>query len=135
MEKEIAQYFANKDEVAAVYLFGSHAGNRARPFSDVDIAVLFKRNDEELAARKRNEYLIELGLLTKMDIHPIIMNTAGEELLRQIFSTGKCIQVNKKDILTQFRTHAFVKIADFYYYRTQMKRGILRKLKEATQIG
>ena len=135
MEKEIAQYFANKPEVAAAYLFGSQAKNKSRPFSDVDIAILLKEDEKEQATRKKNEYLVDLGRLIKKDIHPVIMNAAGEELLRQIFSTGICVLVNDENVLSRFKTRAFVKIAEFGYYRTRLQRGIIRKLKEEAQSG
>ena len=38
----VADVFAGYPEVAAVYLFGSHAERRARPDSDVDLAVMPK---------------------------------------------------------------------------------------------
>lgn len=135
MKKEIAQYFADKPEVVAVYLFGSHARSKAQPFSDVDIAVLLRTEDEDLANRKRIEYLAELGKVMRKDIHPVIMNTAGEELLRQIFSTGTCVQVNNENELSRFKTAAFAKIAEFGYYRTQLQKGLIRKLKEVAQSG
>jgi predicted nucleotidyltransferase len=135
MKKEIAQYFSNKPEVAAVYLFGSQAKNKSRPFSDVDIAILLKEDEKEQANRKKNEYLVDLGRLTKKDIHPVIMNAAGEELLRQIFSTGICVLVNDEHVLSRFKTCAFVKIAEIGYYRKPLQRGIIRKLKEEAQNG
>ncbi len=39
-------------EVAAAYLFGSHAGERHRPSSDVDVAIIFA---EAVAAERRFE--------------------------------------------------------------------------------
>ena len=99
MKREIADYFTNKAEVAAVYLFGSQAKRRAIPYSDVDIAILIHRENIESAHLKRIEYLAELGKLLKKDIHPVIMNTAGEELLRQIFSTGILSRERSKSIV------------------------------------
>ena len=68
------------------YLFGSQAIRRAIPYSDVDIAILIHRENIESAYLKIFEYLAELGKLLKKDIHPVIMNTAGEELLTPVFS-------------------------------------------------
>ena len=130
MIKEIASYFKQCPEVAAVYLFGSHAGTTAGHFSDVDIAVLLARSDENLANRRRFEYITDLAKILRKDIHPVIMNLAAEEVLRQIFSKGKPIQVNDAKALSHFKTYAFVKMAEFGYYRTSMQRGVIRKLQE-----
>ena len=135
VKREIADYFTNKAEVAAVYLFGSQARRRAVPFSDVDIAILIHREDIESAHLKRIEYLAELGKLLKKDIHPVIMNTAGEELLRQIFSTGICILVNDQKVLSRFKTAAFSRIAAFSMYQTQIHKGFISSLKKEAGIG
>lgn len=135
VKKEIADYFTNKAEVAAVYLFGSQARRRAVPYSDVDIAILIHRENIESAHLKRIEYLAELGKLLKKDIHPVIMNTAGEELLRQIFSTGICILVNDHKVLSRFKTTAFARIAAFSIYQTQIHKGFIGSLKKEAGIG
>ena len=135
MKREIADYFTNKAEVAAVYLFGSHARIRSVPFSDVDIAILIHREAMESAHLKRVEYLTELGKRLKKDIHPVIMNTAGEELLRQIFSTGICVLVNDQEILSRFKTTAFVRIAAFSIYQRQFQKGLINSVKQEAGIG
>lgn len=63
------------------------------------------------------------------------MNTAGEELLRQIFSTGICILVNDQKILSRFKTAAFVRIAEFSIYQTQIHKGFISSLKKEAGIG
>jgi len=40
LSKIISDYFKNKDEVIAVYLFGSYACGKNQPFSDIDIGML-----------------------------------------------------------------------------------------------
>ena len=135
MIQEIASYFKGRNEVAAVYLFGSHAGVSAGHLSDVDIAVLLVKGDDDLANRRRFKYITDLAKIVRKDIHPVIMNMAGEELLRQIFSKGTSIQVNNARALSHFKTYAFVKIAEFSYYRTSMQRGLIRRLKEEVGGG
>ena len=135
MNKEIASFFSQCPEVAAVYLFGSYAGGTPGHLSDVDIAVLLRSNDEDLANLGRFKYITGLAKILRKDIHPIIMNFAGEEMLRQIFSKGRAIQVNDAKALSHFKTYAFVKMAEFGYYRTSMQKGVIRKLKEEVGGG
>lgn len=132
---QIASYFEGRREVAAVYLFGSHAQNRSQPYSDVDIAVLLAVEDELTASNRRLQYIGNLGRILRKDIHPVIMNVASEELLRQVFSKGRCIQVNDARQLTRFRAAAFARIAEFGYYRAALQEGLIRKLKQEVSGG
>ncbi|MBW1851901.1 MAG: nucleotidyltransferase domain-containing protein [Deltaproteobacteria bacterium] len=130
LEEKIKSYFRNKSEVIAVYLFGSHAVGKERPFSDIDVGILFDETDSALLLKRRNDYLVELGRLLRKDIHPVILNLAGEELLRQIFLKGKCILINDAKKLAKHKMVMFVKIAEFAYYKNQMQSGLIRKVME-----
>jgi len=130
LEEKIRSYFKDKEEVIAVYLFGSYAVGKEQPFSDVDLGILFDEMDKDLSFKRRTHYLIELGRLLRKDIHPVMLNSAGEELLRQIFSKGKCILINDAKKLARHKMVMFVKIAEFAYYRTQMQSGLIRKVME-----
>jgi uncharacterized protein len=133
MQEKIAKYFADKPEIAAVYLFGSYAQGTTRPLSDVDIAILLSEKEGKAGNRKRFDYMADLGRILGKDIHPVIMNSAGEELLRKIFTNGQCIQVNDQKALSEFRTVSFSKIAEFGYYRALFQEGFIRKLKEQAE--
>lgn len=130
LEEKIKSYFENKKEVIAVYLFGSYAVGKEQPFSDVDVGILFDEMDKDLSFKRRSEYLIDLGRLLRKDIHPVILNSASEELLRQIFSKGKCILINDEKKLAVHKMVMFVKIAEFAYYRSKMQSGLIRKVME-----
>ncbi len=130
LEEKIKSYFKSKKEVIAVYLFGSYAVGKERPFSDVDVGLLFDEMDKDLSFRRRNDYLVELGRLLRKDIHPVILNSANEELLRQIFSKGKCILINDAKKLARHKMVMFVKIAEFAYYKRQIQSGLIKKVME-----
>jgi uncharacterized protein len=133
MQEKIAKYFADKPEIAAVYLFGSYAQGTTRPLSDVDIAILLSEKEGKAGNRKRFDYMADLGRILGKDIHPVIMNSAGEELLRKIFTNGRCIQVNDEKALSEFRTVSFSKIAEFGYYRALFQERFIRKLKDQAE--
>ena len=114
--------------MVAVYLFGSHAAEKERPFSDVDIGLLFDDADNKSVAEKVDFYLIELPRIIRKDVHPVIMNSAGELLLKQIFLKGDCILVNDKKKLSRFKMIMFSKILDFSFYLAQMQSGFVRKM-------
>ena len=135
LKEKIIDYFKNKEEVIAVYLFGSYAEGKERYLSDIDIGILMDSKDRDFLTRRRNDYMVELARILRKDIHPVILNSASEELLKQIFSKGQCIIVNKSRELARYTMVMFVKIAEFAYYRRQMQSGLIRKVMEGQDIG
>jgi len=131
MESLIRTYFSKKPEVIAVYLFGSQESGQQRLDSDVDIGILLRHKDLNREDELREQVIVELSRILKKDIHPVFMNTAGEELLRQIFSKGKCVQTNNSKLRAQFMTVSLCRIADFGYYRKMIQRGFLKTIGEA----
>ena len=131
LEEKITAYFKHKKEVIAVYLFGSFAQGRDRDLSDIDIGVLLDRNHRDFFNERRNDYIIELGRLMRKDIDPVILNSASEELLRQVFSKGKCILIKDSRKLARYKMVMFSKIAEFGFYRNRMQRGLIREIMGA----
>ena len=128
--ENIEVYFKDRLEVIAVYLYGSYASGKERSFSDLDIGFLLDRTNIDAAEKKKYEYMVDLSRLLRKDIHPIILNFAGEELAKQILTKGKCILVNNPKKLAQYKMVMFSKIADFAYYRKQMQSGLIRSVME-----
>lgn len=133
IELSLASYFSTRQEVVAAFLFGSYAFDRQRPESDLDIGILLAFGAVSSASALRTIYTVELGAALRKDIHPVIMNLAGEELLRRIFAKGKCLQINDQRALDLFRIAAYGRIADFERYRKMTQRGFIRRLK--SEIG
>jgi hypothetical protein len=131
LKQKIANYFATcGSHIAAVYLYGSHAGGKSRIGSGVDIAILFSFNDPAVISESIEDALINLPRLLREDVHPVAMNQAGEELLKQIFGKGECILVQDQKKLTHFKMTACSKISDFSYYRNRMQSGLIRNILE-----
>jgi len=130
IKNRIKDYFSHRDNIAAVYLFGSHAAGKERSGSDVDIAILFQSGDPDIIRDSIDKYLVDLSRLLKKDIHPVVLNHAGEMLLEQILSKGKCIVVNDRRKLALFKVAAFAKIFDFSYYRGLMQSGLIKSVTQ-----
>ena len=81
LEEKIKNYFKNKKEVIAVYLFGSYAEGRERDLSDIDIGIILDRRDSAFFQEKRDVYMVELGRILRKDIDSVILNSASEALL------------------------------------------------------
>jgi predicted nucleotidyltransferase len=126
----LKQYFKDKPEVIAVYIFGSQATGKKKHSSDVDVGVLLNTKDRATEIEKINQYMVELANILRKEIHPVILNSAGEELMRQIFAKGKCILIKDQKKLSLFKMTMFARIADFGYYRNQMQSGLIRSIME-----
>ena len=130
LSKTISDYFKNKDEVIAVYLFGSYASGKNQPFSDIDIGILLNRIDQEFANQQKMRYLTELSRIIRKDVHPVILNFANEVLMKQIYSKGKCILINDSKKLAKYKMTMYARIADFAYYLNKMQKGFIRRTME-----
>ena len=128
LSKNIAAYFRNKREVIAVYLFGSYAEGKERPLSDIDIGILLDRMEHSTIKEVKNKFIVELSRILRKDIHLVILNSASEELIRQIFLKGKCILVSDLKKTSQYKMVMLAKVAEFLYYRTQMQAGLIKKV-------
>ena len=136
LEETIADYFkANSSGITTVYIFGSQASGKCIPSSDVDIALLFDRSDPDDIHSRMDEILSKLPKLLRMDVHPVAMNVAGEALLKQIFSKGRCLLVNDSRKLAEFKMIAYARIAGFNYYLKKMQAGLIRRVLEAAPGG
>ena len=126
----IKSYFKLKPEVAAVYLFGSYARDVEHRKSDIDIGILVKERHRSGTSELRIGYMVELANVLKKDIHPVILNSASEALIRQIFLKGECILVNDSKELSRFKMMMISRIADFGYYRNLIQTGFVNKVME-----
>jgi len=117
LKNNIATYCATRPEIAACYLFGSRAKDKERAGSDVDVAFLL---DTAILPTEyfnlKMSYYSGLERLVRLDIHPLIMNDAGEVVLGQVFGKGEVVYQQNPEALRSFRRHKLPLIAEFSYY-------------------
>lgn len=117
LKNSIAAYCATRPEIVACYLFGSRATGKEQPGSDADIAFLLER---AIAASDyydlKMAYYSDLERLLRLDIHPLVLNDAGEIVLGQVFGKGVVVYDNDPEALRSFRRHKLPLIAEFSYY-------------------
>lgn len=128
LEQKIKNYFYKKPGIIAIYLFGSYAKGKECHSSDIDMGILLDREHRRSIKTIIHHSIVELGRILNKDIHPVILNSASEELLRQVFSHGICILVNNPEILSRFKMVMYSRIADFSYYRNKMQSGLIKKV-------
>lgn len=128
--EKLTAYFKTRSDIIAVYLFGSYARGTERHSSDIDIGLLFDTKYPTSIKKTVDTVMADLSRISRKDIHPVILNFAGEELLRQVFLKGKCILANNPKELSHYKMTIFSRIADFAYYKHQMQAGLIRNIME-----
>ena len=113
--ERIIHYFRGRDEVSALYIFGSSAkGNRTKE-SDIDIAVLIdepslKKKDIEKFRRKYYEASPRFSL-RRVDI--VILNAAPVFLKYQVIKTGKILFDRNRKLRVGFTEKTINEYLDF----------------------
>jgi len=126
----ISNYFKDQKEIISVYLFGSYSENKERPFSDIDIGIIAGFNDIDTVRGKMDGFLLELSRILRKDVHLVLLNSAGETLLNQVFRKGRCILINNQKELSIYKMNMFSKITNFNYYKHMMQNGLIKQFTE-----
>ena len=98
--------------------------------SDVDIGILLNQKNSKSQSFFQKEYIIQLGRLLRKDIHPVIMNTAGEVLLKQILGKGKLVLEIDSKLHKNFKSISLSKIVDFNLYLEKMHYSLIKQVLE-----
>ena len=128
---KLKKYFKNKS-VRLVYLMGSQASGQIKPYSDIDMAVLF---DQNLSAKQRFDARIDLlSQLTKFlgnnNIDLIDLQTAPPFFAYEAIKHRKELYVEDEDTRVSFETRALTNYFDQKYYLRRHTLLGLGKLKE-----
>jgi len=93
IERVVTSFLQLRPEVQAAYVYGSVVTGRARPDSDVDIAVLvIDRVMRRDPFRYRLDLMSELrSILKRDDVDLILLNQAPPLLAHRVLSKGKLI--------------------------------------------
>ncbi|EIM01255.1 nucleotidyltransferase family protein [Rhodanobacter sp. 115] len=114
--QQIQTALASHPDIRLAYVFGSVAQGRARPDSDVDVAVQMPK---PLDSALRMQLIEELALATGRPVDLIDLQTVGEPLLGQILKHGKRIAGDKTAHVAMMSRHVYA-MEDFVPYVTRM---------------
>jgi predicted nucleotidyltransferase len=109
------EFFKNRQEILAVYLFGSFAGERHTPLSDIDLGFLFFRDYKD---RIDYNYLAELQVeLIRFsgfeDIDTVILNDRDPVFLYNVLTEGKLLYYVDNEEFTEFLYDSYRLYQDF----------------------
>ncbi|HXF71372.1 MAG TPA: nucleotidyltransferase domain-containing protein [Actinomycetota bacterium] len=116
--------------VVFAYLFGSRATGRARPDSDVDVAVYLDRAPadplaEALALAGRLEEASGVG-----GIEVVVMNDAPLPLVGRILRERIVLYCRDEPARVAFESRAFREFLDFDLHARELDRELLRRHAE-----
>lgn len=111
------------DAVRLIVVFGSCARGRARPDSDLDIAV---DAGAVMTARQHLSLVGALAELTGRPVDLVDLRTVGEPLLGQILQHGQRIS-GSDEVHAQYLTRHLIDLADF----VPLQQRILEERRQA----
>lgn len=113
--KKIVAYFRGRDEVSALYFFGSASLGNANRDSDIDIAVLV--NDAKKGRKTyeslRGEYYAASPRFSLRPVDIVLLNTAPPFLKHRIIKTGKVLFDRNRRLRVRFTARAIMEYLDY----------------------
>lgn len=125
--KEIKDYFAEKDEIIAVYLFGSLSKENYKKDSDIDIALMIKDRENKVEEFDyRLKVINELEKLLNSEVDIIIFSHVNLKMQHQILS-GELILANDNRQRVEMEKSSLKRYLDMKYfyeiYEDKLGRG------------
>jgi predicted nucleotidyltransferase len=116
---------ARKVGAIAVYLHGSHAAGKARPDSDIDLAILMPHGaDFELAAERLAEALAGLPV----DVQDL---REAPPLFRvRVYFEGLCLFVSDPTELARHSAPSLSEHLDTEYFLAPMREAMRKRIRE-----
>ncbi len=132
--RRITGYFKGRDEVSALYIFGSAANGKETAESDIDIAVLI--NDRK-KGRKTYESLKKAyyAASPKFSLRPIdivVLNTAPPFLKHRIIKTGKVLLDRNRKLRGRFVANAIIEYLDYKPIEDIFAKAIAKRFRKTS---
>jgi predicted nucleotidyltransferase len=123
---------AAQPDVLAAYLFGSYATGRARPESDVDVAVLLSGTDEMERFERRLRLMGEVEeALGRRPADVVVLNDAPPLLAHQVLMHGRLIFERDRAARVEFEVRAGQVYTDLVPMRQFFREALFHEVKEA----
>ncbi len=137
MEKDInkiTSYFKSRDEVSALYLFGSAARSRLTKDSDIDIAVLI--NERQLKRKTFDDIISDYyeasASFSLRSVDIVILNSASPYLKHRILKTGEILFDRSRKLRVAFTTRAIIEYIDFRPIEKIFNKAVANRIRRQT---
>jgi hypothetical protein len=109
----VRQQALSHPAILAVYLFGSQSTGKAKPESDLDLALLLYPGQEDDFSLLELAVSLEKALGRRVDL--VILNRAGELLKYQVRRYGRLLYDRDPRLRKQFEVRGRKSFEDFLY--------------------
>jgi uncharacterized protein len=132
--ERIVHYFRERDEVIALYLFGSSAAKRKTRESDIDIAVLIddSGSEKKYLERCRKEYYEASPGFSLGPVDIVILNTAPPFLKYQVLKKGRILFDRGKKLRVRFTEKAITEYLDYKPIQDIYLKAVAKRFREKT---
>lgn len=131
--KQIKDYFKDREEVTAVYLFGSTAAGSEISSSDIDIAILLKHGVNPYKPDIQLKIMSDLELLLKKRVDVVLLNSADPILEHQVRKHGKVLIDKNPKVRITYEVEARKKYFDYIYRHNNYMRILKNRILHASQ--
>lgn len=121
----------------AVYLFGSHVDGKARPDSDIDIAVLLRPGIKRDTCRELAfQFTCDLIRFLKHDrIDILVMNTSGPIIRQKVYKYGRMIFCRDRKKALRHKDISIAEYLDFLPFRRRSEEAMKRRIHGGRRSG
>ena len=127
----LREYLVSQSDVVAGYIFGSMAQGRARPGSDVDVAVLLSDDlDGEARFMRRLRLMNEVSDVCGREADVIVLNDAPPLLQHQVLKHGRLVFERDRAARVEFEVRAGKIYADLKPMRRFFQEALFREIQE-----
>jgi predicted nucleotidyltransferase len=117
--KILTGYFSAKTEVLFCVLYGSFAKNKAKPTSDIDLAI-YTLNI--LTAEEKIRIIEELSLVLKRPIDLVDLRNTHVPLSQEILTQGLIVKLSQKSVREKLITKMIYEVNDFLPLKRKVQK-------------
>ena len=117
LEARIRERVAADPSVSLALVFGSLASGRARPESDLDLAVA---GPQPLTAGQKILLIADLALLSGRPVDLVDLRTAGSVLLDEVLRHGRFLYLEDRNLYAELIKRRVFDHADWLPYRDRI---------------
>lgn len=137
VRRSIRQCVAHRQEIQAAYVFGSVASGRARPDSDLDIAVLVA---DTIRPSRMLQYRLQLmadfgAALHRRDVEVVILNEAPALLAHRVLSRGTLVFERSPAARVRFQVRTAARYLDLVPMFETHIRYSKQRARERRSVG
>ena len=133
----LAQAVGNDPEIVALYCFGSYAGKRVGPLSDVDLAVLIDPQvpQNQYFNKRLSIHALAARILKTDEIDIVILNSAPPLLAHRVLKSRKILYERDSAKRTDFEVQAIRRYLDFVPVLDRCQEAVINHILVGKSIG